>query len=99
MAERRFHEQEHIVGEMDDRLAVGAEVPQRTRGSNGQNTSSDSPQRTPIAPQLTAPSLPVVVTTVSIRGVIGGDASGSADKAEELLSRARVCAASRAGRR
>ena len=35
---------------------------------NGQNTSSSCPQRTPIAAQLTTPSDPVVVTTVSISG-------------------------------
>src|SRR5579884_2776695 len=66
--------------------------------SNGQNTSSSSPQRTPIAAQLTAPSGPVVVTTVSISGncsSVGSTAapdggSSSANKAEELLARARV---------
>jgi hypothetical protein len=32
MAERRLHEQEHVVGEMDDRLAMHAQVPQGARG-------------------------------------------------------------------
>ena len=55
--------------------------------SNGQKTSSSSPHRTPIAAQLTTPSLPVVVTTVSISGV---RSPLFVDKAEELLARARV---------
>ena len=68
MAQRGLHEQEHVVGQMDDRLAAELQVLERASGVKGQKASSLSPQRTPIAAQLTTPSLPIVVTTVSISG-------------------------------
>src|SRR5437763_10539565 len=64
--------------------------------SNGQKTRSCSPKRTPIAAQLTTPSLPVVVTTVSISGTWS---VSSPDKAEQLLARARIVAQRAAQRR
>ncbi len=63
---------------------------------NGQKTSSLSPSRTPIAAQFTSPSLPVVVTTVSISGT---SSRASADKAEELLTGALIVAQPAAQRR
>ena len=64
VTERGLDEQQHVVGEVDDRLAVSAQVAQRSAC-----TSSLQPQRTPIAPQRARPSgARPRAATVSIMG-------------------------------